>query len=199
MQLQKKSLGRRILDMSALAECVFYILCKVRQHLLEVSGPVPRPHRKLQDVETAFFKGLQTAPAREIIESWCFGQKLEAIPRGNFLQWLAFAFLERELEDVQGADMVYLEKQAAKIEGILDYRFADGFDHKVRSMRTSMDPMRPFHHPLLLYMGTHLGTFTLLWILLSLSITLAAACPPVSHPALRWAAGLLCHHAVHGV
>lgn len=83
--------------------------------------------------------------------------RVEEIAIGNLLDWVAWAFFHCSPDEVPEARMGELQELIDKVKDWAEVDFPEGYNHEVRAMRLTMDPIPSEHRPLMYYIITALA------------------------------------------
>ena len=126
--------------------------------------------RPLKTISSAFdqhhLSADATASIRLRLMQWFHNANVGAIRAGNMREWLAWAFLGRELQDCEdNADAcALLESALGLIEKRCNWKFPTGYNTDIRSIRLTLDPLQASHRPLAAYIVCNGFTYgTIAW------------------------------------
>ena len=116
--------------------------------------------------------GLSSRNTLDVVEDvfsrWFHGAPFHSLCRGNFCEWLAWAFYDEVTENLSEKELEELNLLADFGEELIGYKFPPGYNCDVTSIRLTKDPIFSIHRPLIYYivigMMQYVGDFTLFWM-----------------------------------
>ena len=100
---------------------------------------------------------------REAVSGWFLGADVKSIRKGNFQQWVAWAFFHKDSSLVTKDEQVEVVTLADQLAhwAELSATVQKGFNPSVKCIRINCDPIPSTYRPLTFYLVTH-GVFSLL-------------------------------------
>ncbi|KAI0647630.1 Alpha/Beta hydrolase protein [Trametes meyenii] len=130
----------RWLGVYAFAEAAFYLLA---------ARHPPLPSREQR--EALFAKCFARVADSQQASGWFFSNMLGGIKRDNMVEWLLWALFGSHREGMKEEWAEELQGYVHKMEGLIGRKMDEGWDHTVRCMKVSLDPVDMVHRPLLWY------------------------------------------------
>ncbi|ORY84262.1 hypothetical protein BCR37DRAFT_333211, partial [Protomyces lactucae-debilis] len=134
----------------------FYARRKVGRHqaLATAAAKLSPAQRKVE-----FKRAIESVhDPRVFLEGWFKGARLEDIGYDNVLQWILWAFFDAPAEPESlyalPEDIIAEAKSYTDAwESRFNVTFQPGFNHKIQSIRLSLDPVLTTHRPACVYLG----------------------------------------------
>ncbi|KAI0351556.1 alpha/beta-hydrolase [Trametes cingulata] len=124
----------------AVAEAAFYLLA---------AGHPPLPTREQR--EALFAKCFARVRDSSLASGWFFSAPPDGIKRDNLVEWLVWAIFGTHREHIRDEWVDELQGYVDKMESLLGRKIEEGWDHTVRCMKVTLDPVDMVHRPLLWY------------------------------------------------
>ena len=124
---------------------------KGKERVRSINGRLP-PKRVSDNFEGKVVTSESARVVREKMMRWFLGAKPEDLRADNVRQWLAWAFLGRELEETKDVPRIkqLVEESLEMLQRRIRYTFPEGYNPAVKSIRLTLDPLsinqRPIGH-----------------------------------------------------
>jgi len=89
--------------------------------------------------------------AREVFQGWFFGQSIENIRYDNVAMWLAWAFFDRNIHELDTLELMELHDMVITLEKFLLVKFQKGINPNLKCIRLTLDPVQASSRPLIYY------------------------------------------------
>jgi pimeloyl-ACP methyl ester carboxylesterase len=88
---------------------------------------------------------------RKVLEGWHLDTSLSEIYRDNFGQWCAWAFWDKNLNELLTSEKKELDSIVSFVEERVQWKFEPGFNKNVRNARLTLDPVFVTQRPFFFY------------------------------------------------
>lgn len=88
---------------------------------------------------------------RNVFKGWFFDASLEKIRKGNVAIWLAWAFFDCDLYQLNSSEEKEIQEFITNLEAFLEFKFGDGRNPNVTCIRLTLDPVQAKSRPLIYY------------------------------------------------
>ncbi len=88
---------------------------------------------------------------RRVLEGWHLDTPIGQIRRDNFGQWAAWAFWDKDLEDLLTSERKELNNIISFVEEKVDWKFEEGMNKRITSARLTLDPVFATQRPFFFY------------------------------------------------
>ncbi|TPX64204.1 hypothetical protein SpCBS45565_g06028 [Spizellomyces sp. 'palustris'] len=111
--------------------------------------------RCLDALEAASCPETRINDMKRVIAGWFLGNiSFDQIQRDNISSWVAWAFLDEDLDTIDSDKRVHVDDLVSLIEERLGHVFAPGSNPAAKCIRLTLDPVQATHRPLVYYLAT---------------------------------------------
>jgi pimeloyl-ACP methyl ester carboxylesterase len=136
-----------------LGEVLFYVYESIRFHSITRSPNVRADTTRMRLAMNSFLELSDTVDFQEFIEGWfsVSNSSLEDIKHGNMVEFIAYGFYCKRADELSKQEEGEIEKFLAKVQKTFRREFPPGFNKDARFMGHTLEPVRSFHKPLVIY------------------------------------------------
>ena len=88
----------------------------------------------------------------DFLEGWFMGNKVSDIRQGNMVEFIAYGFYSKKTEELTAPEKARIGSFLQDTCDTYDISFQEGYNPDVKFMGHTIEPIRAFHKPLILYL-----------------------------------------------
>jgi len=140
-------------------ELIFYV--RLNLHLLPRISKLTNPAEYPQHPELIFRQMMDRLEIlvgegqycwKRFFSWWLQGAPFESIHHDNLFEWFAWSMFVCKTEDLNESQKRSVRNIVKLVEKKLNYKFPVGYNPSVKAVRFTIEPMKTFYRPLLVYM-----------------------------------------------
>lgn len=133
-------------------ELTFYLFECLRFARICRSPNVATNSRRMELAMQQFSSLAGIIDIEEFLEGWFLGSKVSQIYRGNMVEFIAYGFYSKKMEHLSTQERKQIEAFLSKTSEDYGVFFPEGYNSKVKFMGHTIEPIRAFHKPLIVYL-----------------------------------------------
>ncbi len=147
-----------LLPLWIVSEGLFYVYFRHHTRFTQWQNPAPTNNAKIRRfmLENMIHAWKMMTPGdpnswRHVLSGWFYGRDVREIKRGNLISYFAASLFYTYPNRLSPDQREELEGYINRVEEAWQWTFPQGFNSQAQCMRINLDPVRPNHRPLSVY------------------------------------------------
>lgn len=135
-----------------LLEIVFYLFEGLRFARICRSQNVATNSTRMQQAMEQFSSLTDIINIKEFLEGWFLGSKISDIHEGNMEEFIAYGFYSKKADELSLSEQKQIKGFLGKTCDTYRISFPKGYNPNIKFMGHTIEPIRAFHKPLIVYL-----------------------------------------------
>lgn len=133
-------------------EVLFYLSESIRFARICRSENVAANSTRMEQAMEQFGSLKSIINIQEFLEGWFLGSKMGEIHQGNMIEFIAYGFYSKRVEELTSSEKAQIESFLTDTCDTYGISFPKGYNPDVKFMGHTIEPIRAFHKPLMVYL-----------------------------------------------